>query len=163
MSIIGVLAAVAVPAYQGYQRNAAFSAMTSDSNSISKSYLACTTVKTFANCNTLAKLGITLSGTPVNGGSSPLFCASFEREIGGVKYQQCVQTNASTGAVIRLNNEDLCHTDNDGSGNYNAGDVQATPITSCTGNPDCVAAGIGTVCGGGTNNGICTAGSGVCT
>ena len=98
------------------------------------------------------------------GGTSPLFCASFEREIGGVKYQQCVQTNASTGATIRRNNEKTCFNDDGGTaGSWDMTDTQANPITPCTGPGDCATAGVGVVCDTSSSSGACNNAAGTCS
>ena len=164
VGIIGVLAAVAVPAYQGYQRTAAFSAMTSDSNNISKSFLACTTVKAFSSCDSLTDLGLSIPSTitKVEGANSPKYCTHFGREIGGLSYQQCVSTDASNGAVDRKNNLKTCYNDDDGTPGFSPMDSQANPITPCSLPADCTNAGVGDVCSTGTS-GICDGTAATCS
>ena len=50
VAIIGVLAAVAIPAYQRYQENAKTSTIRGSLNQIVKAYNACIAVDTYTNC-----------------------------------------------------------------------------------------------------------------
>ena len=51
---------------------------------------------------------MTISGSS-DGKKAPHFCADFEREIGGVKYKQCVSVNANDSVVSIQNNKSVCY------------------------------------------------------
>ena len=164
-----MLAAVAVPAYQGYQRDAAFSGMTADSTNISKAFLACTTVKSFANCDTLTELGMSLTGTSSDGRNAPEFCAQFTRDIGGLSYQQCVSADANSGATTVVNNQKTCYAHVTGT-SCTAGVTsnpllctQGKPVTPCAASSDCSTAGVGAICPSTGAAGLCGPGTGKCT
>lgn len=53
VAIIGVLAAVAIPAYNKYQRNAKVGVVNATLNQVEKAFPACITTDTFADCDTL--------------------------------------------------------------------------------------------------------------
>ena len=101
------------------------------------------------------------------GKDTPKFCAHFDREIGGVKYQQCVSANASTGVSTIKNSASTCF-EQSGTpactlATITANCVQANPITPCTADSDCTTAGVGTICNTGGDQGKCGATTGKCT
>ena len=60
VAIIGILAAVALPAYQGYIKRAAYAEVIAQANPIKTAVSECVTINaTLANCDTFAKLNIT--------------------------------------------------------------------------------------------------------
>ena len=139
-----MLAAVAVPAYQSYKKDAALAALQADSASITKSILACSTVKTFNDCDTAADVGIDNVknlGTPV--AKAPVVCHQFSREISGLTYKQCVSVNITTGTDSRTNSESSCHEQKAGktctgaSIGVAADCPQVTPFQACAGDADC--------------------------
>ena len=173
VGIIGVLAAVAVPAYQRYQAQAAYSALSADLTTIGKSFQACMTTNTFANCNTLGKISVPVTDSTNSGGATPQFCADIEREISGIAYKACVQSNAASGATSQTTNQKNCYTDGgvktvgtttcSVANNYAAEpgcETLKTPITPCQTNSDCTAINSSYCVTGGT--GLCTPGTGVC-
>jgi len=69
VAIIGVLAAVAIPAYNKYRNNAKAATVTSSLNNINKAFKACFAVEDFAKCATdnidktlEAQPGVTIGG-----------------------------------------------------------------------------------------------------
>ena len=168
---MGILAAVAIPAYNAYRKTAALGAMQSDSSNISRAFLACSTVKAFKACDTLTEVGVTVSGSS-DGKKAPLFCAHFEREIGGVKYKQCVSVNANDSTVAVQNNQGTCYEQvGTITCTNSAADiadptkcVQSTPITPCSASTDCsTTAGVGTICDTNGSSANCGATTGKCT
>ena len=63
VAIIGVLAAVAIPAYQRYQENAKANTITSSLNQIVKAYNACISIDAYTTCTT-ANINMTLNASP---------------------------------------------------------------------------------------------------
>jgi type IV pilus assembly protein PilA len=60
VAIIGILAAVALPAYQGYVKKAAYSEVIAQANPIKTAITECMNIKSaIADCDTFAELGIT--------------------------------------------------------------------------------------------------------
>ena len=167
---MGILAAAAIPAYNAYRKTAALGAMQSDSSNISRAFLACSTVKAFKACDTLGKIGVTISGSS-DGKKAPHLCAHFDREIGGVKYKQCVSVNASDSTVTVLNSEDTCYEQvGTITCTNSAADIadptkciQSIPITPCSVSQDCLDAGVGSVCDTSGASADCGAATGKCT
>ena len=142
--------------------------MQSDSSNISRAFLACSTVKAFAECDALADIGVTISGA-AEGKKAPFFCAHFEREIGGVKYKQCVSVSANDSTVTILNSENTCY-ENVGTQTCTLADIlvatkcaHSNPIIPCSANPDCVSAGVGTICNTSGASADCGSATGLCT
>ena len=108
-----MLAAVAIPAYQGYKKEAALAALTADSNNIAKATLACGTVKTYSQCDTATEVGVDkVPGITLGAAISPKVCFQFSRAISGVTYQQCVSVDISLGTNKQTNSEPFCYTEN---------------------------------------------------
>ena len=113
VAIIGILAAVAIPAYNGYRKTAALGAMNSDATNIIRAVTACLTVNPFSSCDESSstdKLGLNtqlISGGITN--QAPNICFTFPRTIAGTTYRQCVSVNASTSIARKTNSEPFCH------------------------------------------------------
>ena len=112
VAIIGILAAVAIPAYNQYRKTAALGAMSSDATNIVRAVTACLTVNPFSSCDELTdtKLGLNTQG--VSGGitgKAPNVCFHFPREIAGTTYSQCVSVDASTSKSTAVNSNPFCH------------------------------------------------------
>ena len=93
IGIMGVLAAVAIPAYQSYQRNAAVSVVTSTISTVQKTFAACLTLNTFANCTATANINGTLKaqrGASLMGGKDAQN-ACWHVKVQPGDYQGCVQ------------------------------------------------------------------------
>ena len=102
MSIIGVLAAVAIPAYNGYKRDAAKSAIISSLNSVAKGFSACLTLNKWASCNSLSGMKVSCPGctnTSSNSGNTSL-CTNVSNEVGGNIFTGCVQTNGGVPTIV---------------------------------------------------------------
>ena len=65
VAIIGVLAAVAIPAYNGYREDANKNSILASANNVEKAYRVCRALKTTTQCSTLAGIGITCEGCTV--------------------------------------------------------------------------------------------------
>ena len=59
IAIIGVLAAVAIPAYRNYTKTAGENALTVSMKNIGKAYQVCRTTDGHADCNTLSEIKVT--------------------------------------------------------------------------------------------------------
>jgi len=169
VAIIGILAAVAIPAYNQYRENAALGAFNSTGTNIVRAFQACITLNSFANCDQLSELKITVPNSN-EGKKAPRFCVDIEQEIGGETFKGCYSINASTSAVTTTFNESTCYNDDGDSSHANSfnkshstPDTQANPITKCTANTDCTNAGIGKFCDTSGAKGDCGASTGACT
>ena len=99
VAIIGILAAVAIPAYNQYRKTATIGAMNSDATNIIRAVTACLTVNPFSSCDELTdtKLGLNTQGLSAGiQNKAPNVCFHFPREIAGTTYSQCVSVDAST-------------------------------------------------------------------
>ena len=108
VAIIGILAAVALPAYQGYIKRAAYAEVIAQANPIKTAVSECVTINaTLDNCDTFAKLNITApAATTVFAsaaltGTTALVTLTPNAVKGIVVADTCVLTPAvnATGAV----------------------------------------------------------------
>ena len=122
VAIIGVLATVAIPAYNKYRDGAAERAAMSEASQILKALQACMTEKTQAACAT-GNIDKTISTTcnvsgvatlPTSGSSCSVaqktddVCVSAHRQgVNGVKHS-CWQLDSSTGQVTGPDNSKYC-------------------------------------------------------
>ena len=79
VAIIGVLAAVAIPAYQRYQVKAKEGVVNGSLNNIKKAFAACVSVETYATCTTSNTINMTLapqagSTISIQGGGAANIC-----------------------------------------------------------------------------------------
>ena len=175
ISIIGVLAAVGIPAFQDYQAKAARNALTASKNNVIKAYQACRVLEKFASCDTLAKIKITGCSQCVNsGGANGVFCADFKTEIAGEDLKMCISIDRD-GQVSSTENKNICYKDataNCGSGGATAHtanawdtcDTAAPSIVICTAHSDCTDSfGAGHVCRTGVSGGTCAPSTGTCS
>ena len=107
VAIIGVLAAVAIPAYNKYQKSAKLSVVKGSLNQIQKAYNACLSVGTFAACSSSdiddtlkAQTGATVAAT-VTGTTKACFIATHTAST----YDGCVEFNAD-GEVVNISDTD---------------------------------------------------------
>ena len=81
VGIIGILAAVAIPAYQKYQRTAEINVVKNTLSQIAKAFPVCLTSDSFGDCNTVTIAGTLSSQAGASialGASSPTDKACFE-------------------------------------------------------------------------------------
>ena len=114
VAIIGVLAAVAIPAYNGYRNSAAENAAKSQASEITKAIQACATINTYNDCIGSTNLNVkgTLSractwATAIVAGacdvgyksSTDKACAAAHVKGVGMTYSSCIDINTNTGVV----------------------------------------------------------------
>ena len=167
VAIIGILAAVAIPAYNGYRKTVALGAMTSDATNIIRAVTACLTVNPFSSCDesgSTDKLGLhTLDISAGVTNQAPNICFSFPRTIAGTTYTQCVSVNASTSVARQSNSEPFCHIEpatpsGDCSDQSKVGTVDCTLHTSnieCNSASDCPTPVSGTAFCVSNSTGLC--------
>ena len=102
VSIIGILAAVAIPTFNNYRIEAAKGAMESSLQSIGKSFAACRVLKSFGDCDTLSEIDISCSdcGTLETDSTNQRLCVPITKESGGTEYKACMST---TGGIPTIN------------------------------------------------------------
>ena len=173
ISIIGVLAAVAIPAYNKSRVEAAKSSITASLQTISKSFAACRSLDSFDRCDTLSEIDVQCEGCGQPDINNPRFCISISREVGATTYKGCVSTSGSL-PTIRGTWGELCSRR---SGSFECDSANAVipaqtvpcPSGCATFTPDCTGKAAGTyqeqcaVSGspnkrGGAGTGTCTAG-----
>ena len=102
VAIIGVLAAVAIPAYNKYRVNAVQAALSSSLNSIGKGFAACLTLNQWAQCDTLGEIDVSCPdcGTPSSNSGNSRWCVTAEKPVGGTTYTGCLETTGGVPTVI---------------------------------------------------------------
>ena len=183
VGIIGLLAAIGIPAYNAYRTNAAQAAFSANGTNVMNAFRACTSANAFASCDTLAEVRWVCpysNPTCVEGKMAPNFCVGMETEIGGERFKGCYTANASTGAITSSFNNPICFTEgmasqmHDGTtcgagtmsstvGTIDPCDTLATPITRCTATADCTGAGVGDICNTTGQTGTCSTTAGTCS
>ena len=99
IGIIGVLAAVAIPAYRNNQRDAVKASISSSLSTIGKSFNACNVTKGFDACKTLAGIEVACPdcGLPEDDpGPPPKWCIDIAKRAFGEDFKGCV---SSTGGI----------------------------------------------------------------
>ena len=97
-----MLAAVAIPAYQGYKKDAAKSAIISSLNSVAKGFSACLTLNPWASCNTLGGMKVSCPGctAPTSNTGNTSLCTNVSNEVGGQTFTGCVQTDGGVPTIV---------------------------------------------------------------
>ena len=100
VAIIGVLAAVAIPAYNRYRADAAKTAVSSSLQSVGKAFAACLAVSPFDDCDTLGEIEVSCPDCGmVNHTSMVPICVELERTVAGTSYKGCVQSNGGLPTI----------------------------------------------------------------
>ena len=90
IAIIGVLAAVAIPAYQNYRQDAARSSLRVSVKNIGKAYLVCRTVGE-SDCNVWGNLNVTCETCGASSLSGNNWCVDASSGMGANISMACVQ------------------------------------------------------------------------
>ena len=149
VAIIGIISAIAVPSYQANRKEAAKVAGMTSIQNIYKAYQNCIVLKGFAECNTLAKIGISCpdckedsdDGTDA---TKTKFCAYISKESGGKTFNACVSINGdsvkrSIGGTL-LDEVKICHEQNydtSGGGSWPSSFGVMEQIKYCEGDTEC--------------------------
>ena len=151
MGIIGVLAAVAIPAYNNYKINAAQAAINSSLQSIGKAFAACLTLNQWGDCNSLPGMQVNCPDCKglTEDTAVPTLCMQVEQTVGGATYTGCVQ---SSGGVPRI------------TGNWPIACNKISETHECSSTPNTWQIRTGTTCPTGCTSptlttGTCTAGT----
>ena len=107
VAIIGILSAVAIPAFKKYQTRAEEGVVKASLNTIGKGAAACLTIGTRDNCTTISEINVVCDGETScsenkNTGTGPL-CFEVKRpKTGNAEVKGCVSINISTGLASVL-------------------------------------------------------------
>ena len=161
VAIIGVLAAVAIPAYNKYRVNAVQASLSSSLNSIGKGFAACLTLNQWAQCDTLPEIDVSCPGcgTPSSNTGNNRWCITASMAVGGTSYTGCLETTGGVPTVIGgwVKCNTLTVTYGCAAG---AMTVSINPALNCSGVGCSATAGVPTTCtvNGGTVAHSCTTG-----
>ena len=173
VGIMGTLAAVAIPAYNKYRKNAAEGAFTSTASNVGRAFHACMAVNPFTDCDSLAKINVDCNQClSVTHATAPNFCVNLEEEIAGQVYKGCVTSDAASGKTVLTLNIKSCYDEAgvpSGSNPHSctgaaydaACDPLIVPLVECSSDSDCVGGGTGNYCQ--QVNGTCDTTSALCT
>ena len=118
VSIIGIISAIAVPAFQNYKTTAAKTASDTSAGNVARSFRNCIVLKPFSQCSTMSLLKINCpSGSAcASGGASGHFCAHIKRGTAGQDdFNVCVSVKTVDGTEVRsyggelIKDEKICY------------------------------------------------------
>ena len=101
VSIIGIIAAIAVPAFNDYRETAAVTAVDATATNLAKAYNLCTATSS-GSCATLTDLKISCSNCnpPKPYNSTNGFCVDMETKVSNQEFKACVQIKPD-GTVLK--------------------------------------------------------------
>lgn len=116
VAIIGILAAVALPAYQNYTKRAAYSEVITNMDSVKSAIAVCySETSDFAKCDTAAKLGVTLPTDKASGAlktiavsNAGVITATPNVFKGIVAGDTCVLTPGNDGGILKWTYSGAC-------------------------------------------------------
>ncbi len=170
VTIIGIIAAIAVPRFANYRDSAALTAAATTGKNLAKAYNLCAATK--SKCEDLSDLNIACDtcGTIVH--DKPAFCVDMVQEVAGNDFKACVSINKENGAITQSYGGEfkLCHkkclTSGGCSGTAQNAIIPSADIKRCDDSDDCPASTAvwERVCqkNSGTNAGTCKASDGTC-
>ena len=161
VAIIGVLAAVAIPAYQKYQRTAKVNVIAATLNQVEKAFPACLTVDNFANCDDPNIAGTLKgqAGAKIAGSTDGSTNACWKTELtSDMSVNGCTQINANGVRIKRTLSFPI--------GTACSSLLESTPTAGACVAAGCTPATPGASCGGGSSTAVgattgCTLG--ICT
>ena len=176
IAIIGVLAAVAIPAYQNYQDNAAQNSLTTSLKNIGKAHLACRVNANLGGCDTLSDINVACDSCGmISTSSSYPWCVDAEISDNNA----CLIITGNTAPPVIINDWEspdctkLYSNFSCSSGNWTAGATVCNGVTGCTSpsaptmtGSTCATTTQWIACTGSTTNmamGECTTSTGQCT
>ncbi len=90
VSIIGIISAIAIPAFQDYREQASKVAGDTSIGNVGRAYQNCMVLKQFGSCDSLSDLGITCPDCTSDNDGTDQFCAQIKKQIGGEEFRACV-------------------------------------------------------------------------
>ena len=176
VTLIGVLAAIAIPNYNQYRRHVALNDMLATGSQIMQIHKSCRTVREFEHCDEESdfnNINIPNGGTVGTDGSEK-FCVGVEVTTAGETFKACYGVEKTI--EYQTFSKKLCYTDDTSSGNckptpsgnsiakasgYQGGDCEelVTPLKICDQDSDCAS---DQVCST-TKTGECGETTGACT
>lgn len=120
VAIIGILAAVALPAYQNYTKRAAYSEVITNMDAVKSAIAACyNETSNFATCNETSELGITLPSGKTTGALNKIVVAesgeitATPNEFKGIlENETCVLKPEAANGVLTWTYSGACTTSN---------------------------------------------------
>ena len=155
VGIIGIISAIAYPAFDDYRKTAAKTAADTSATNMIKAFKNCNVLKPFTSCNTLGLLNINCpaNSTCEDGKNETTgkFCASIETGTGDNAFKVCVALTTAGGQSKKygggLLGDRICYfTEKQKSGQNaacpDAGDLHSVSgANACTSDAACTAAG----------------------
>ena len=102
ISIMGVLAAVAIPAYRDYRVNAGRAAIKTSLSTVGKGFSACLTLNNWSDCLTLADINVSCPDCKNASENTAMnsWCTHAEIKSGGQEVRACLQTDGGVPQII---------------------------------------------------------------
>ena len=176
VGIIGIISAIAYPAFDDYRQNAARVSSDTSGSNIVKALKTCLVLKDLSGCNTLAKLKIPCPSGSTCGveTSGTKFCADIKNgQTGSEKFKVCVEYDTATQTEKRTYGgtllDKICkYTIAGSSCTPAAGTHPESPVKTCSADSDCTGGSVSgagctktNTCAASGNNGVCQS-SGLC-
>ncbi len=142
VSIIGIISAIAIPAFQDYRANASKVAGDTSIGNVARAFQNCLVLKDISECRSLSGIGVTCADCDTST-TGDKFCAQIEKKVGGDTFRACVDFDGADlvgrayGGKL-FENIKLCHEAATGTGNRSgdafskramAGAVECTAVT----------------------------------
>ena len=111
VAIIGVISAIATPAFKANRKAAAKVAGSTSIGNIKRAYRTCVVLKPFDECNTLGGIGIECpdcESTTDTASGAKKFCVHLKKKSGGQEMKACFSVDAVADTTLTTLWGELC-------------------------------------------------------
>ena len=169
VSIMGILAAVAIPIFTSYKDRSKKAVLATSMQAIVKGFLTCAGSLNLSLCDTRSKIGVKNCKQCIseNKGTNK-YCSGLEETVSGNAWKACVSIDTQ-GNIAQTLNKKVCYIDDNGTAAVQTAplpgppfvpaDSLYTPITECAQDSDCSNVMSSAKCAPAAGTGVCAAGA----